>query len=173
MNAYFDAMRRYATFSGRSTRSQYWLYTLISFLFLCIAGIFDVALGFADENVMLITGIVYLAHFIPTIAVTVRRLHDTDRSGWWMLIPFVPVVGLIAILIFLCMPSTPGANRFGDPANSGTPAAGGQPTIKGSGTSNASHLDQLEKLASLRSSGAIDDSEFERMKATLLTPGSN
>lgn len=111
MNAYLNAMRRYATFSGRSTRSQFWLYTLIAFLLLCVAAMFDVALGFADEETLVIAGIVYLAHLIPTLAVTVRRLHDIDRTGWWVLIAFVPLVGLIVMLVFFCTPSTPGANR--------------------------------------------------------------
>lgn len=167
MNTYFDAMRRYATFSGRSTRAQYWLFTLIMFLFLCVAFALDVALGNADEDVLVVTGIVYLAHFIPTLAVTVRRLHDADHSGWWMLIAFVPLVGLIVMLIFLCTPSTPGANRFGG-AGKGPLTAVHEPISERSATSSLAHLDKLEKLASLRSSGAIDDGEFEGMKADLL-----
>ncbi|WP_421926706.1 DUF805 domain-containing protein [Neoaquamicrobium sediminum] len=166
MNAYLDAMRHYATFSGRSTRSQFWLYTLIAFLLLCVAMMFDVALGLADEETWVITGVVYLAHLIPTLAVTVRRLHDIDRAGWWVLISFVPLVGLIVMLVFFCTPSTPGANRFGHAP--GAVAAPYAAVGASSAPSSPAHLDQLEKLASLRASGAIDDGEFERMKADVL-----
>lgn len=168
MNAYFDAMRRYATFGGRSTRAQYWLFTLILFLFSCVAFALDAAVGNVDEGALFVTGIVYFAHFIPMLAVTVRRLHDTDRSGWWMLIAFVPFVGQIVMLIFLCTPSTAGANRFGGEAGKGPLTAAYTPTSERSAPSGLTHLDKLEKLASLRSSGAIDDGEFETMKADLL-----
>lgn len=161
-------MRRYATFSGRSTRSQFWLFTVVYMAILIVAAMLDGILMIDPSGeALIIAGIVSLVHLIPSFAVLVRRLHDTDRSGWWILTCIVPPVGLIVLTIFACTAST-GPNRFGLPVgqHAGKPAyspAGGHQAPPA-----ASHLDQLEKLAALRSSGAIDDGEFERMKADLL-----
>lgn len=161
MTAYFDALRRYFDFSGRSTRSQFWLYTLTGFVILLVSAAVDIALGFDPEEVMPVTGVVNLLHFIPTLAVTVRRLHDTDRTGAWLLLGLVPIVGTVVLLVFLCLPSTT-SNRFGVSQHDAN-AFGRNPTH------DTMNLDQLEKLASLRASGAIDEAEFGRMKADLLT----
>lgn len=161
MTAYFDALRRYFDFSSRSTRSQFWLYTLTLFVLLLVCAMIDIALGFDTEEVMPVTGLVNLLHLIPTLAVTVRRLHDTDRTGAWLLLGLVPIVGTVVLLVFLCLPST-SSNRFGVSKNDAN-AFGQNPTR------DTMNLDQLEKLASLRASGAIDEAEFGRMKADLLT----
>ena len=81
MNAYFDGMRRYASFSGRSTRSQYWLFQLVQFALLVIGLIIDVSIGTDNPNGGLVVGIVAVVHLLPSFAVFVRRLHDSDRSG--------------------------------------------------------------------------------------------
>lgn len=112
---------RYAAFDGRATRSEYWWFQLFTLLVaLCVYGI---AIGFAlatRSYAGIFVAVVGLAIFglislIPSWAVLVRRLHDTDRSGWWLLIVFLPWIGAIILLVFLVMPSTEGFNRFGPP----------------------------------------------------------
>lgn len=161
MTAYFDALRRYFDFSGRASLSQFWLYTLTVVVILLVCAMVDLALGFDPEEGLPVTGLVNLLHFIPTLAVSVRRLHDSDRRGWWLLIGLVPIVGTVVLLVFFCLPSTT-SNRFGGSQNDAN-AFGRNPTH------DTMNLDQLEKLASLRASGAIDEAEFGRMKADLLT----
>lgn len=167
MTAYFDAMRRYFDFSGRSTRSQFWLFTLIVLVLGIIAIILDAAvLGSSEPS--LFSAIVYLAHLTPSIAVTFRRLHDSNKRGWWVLIGLVPLVGIIALIVFGCLPSSTGHNRFGPPAGQhAVTSAAAAPTAR-TAMQGGSVVDQLEKLTTMRASGAIDDVEFERMKADLL-----
>ncbi|TCT02974.1 DUF805 domain-containing protein [Aquabacter spiritensis] len=113
MNAYLDAMRNYATFSGRTSRSGYWLFVLILILIELVAAVLDVVLlGYAIEHGGPISGIVHLIHFIPALAIAVRRLHDIDRTGWWLLL-YLTVIGGLVVLIFHILPGTRGANRFG------------------------------------------------------------
>jgi uncharacterized membrane protein YhaH (DUF805 family) len=160
-------MRRYFDFSGRSTRAQFWLFALVYVVIAIIAMIIDAAIGSSPEaGPGVITALVALAHLIPGLAVTVRRLHDINRSGWWVLIELVPLVGLIVMLVFLCSGSTQGPNRFGPAVGSrgGVAAAGGAPVT----ASGGADIDKLEKLASLKASGAIDDAEYQRMKSQLL-----
>jgi uncharacterized membrane protein YhaH (DUF805 family) len=99
----------YAQFSGRSTRAEFWFFQLAVFAVLVVAMGMDVAAG--------LNGILYivvaLALVVPTIAVTVRRLHDQDKSGWWYFISFVPFVGGIWLLVLMCLESSPGANQYG------------------------------------------------------------
>jgi len=173
MHYYIDAMRNYAVFSGRASRSQYWFFSLALFIMLVVAMVIDQTVGDTtrDEPGGLFTAIVYLAHLLPAIAVTVRRLHDTDRSGWWILAGLVPLIGQIALLVFLCLPSTPGANRFGSNFADDAGAKPG-PNPRGMAQTNAiaaAPLDQLEKIASLRASGAIDEDEFKQLKANVIS----
>jgi uncharacterized membrane protein YhaH (DUF805 family) len=168
MHHYVNAMRQYAVFPGRATRSQYWMFSLVLFGMLIVALMIDQVFGdtTTDEPAGVITGLVYLAHLVPSIAVGVRRLHDTDRSGWWLLALLVPLIGQLAVLIFMCQPSTPGRNRFdATPGNEPHERfSGSAPTTAASSQS----LEQLEKIASLRSSGAIDEDEFKQLKANVL-----
>lgn len=190
MDAYLDAMRRYAHFNGRSSRSQYWLYTLALCLILMACTILDVVARIDPKgNALVITGIVYVAHLLPTIAVTVRRLHDTDRSGWWLLIACVPLVGLITLLVFACTPSTAGANRFGPQPQGNNVQQPSQPMpaqtmpvqvmpvqavpnhvqpVQTAAAPAPAMVDQLSRLADLRASGALDDGEYQTLKADLL-----
>lgn len=170
MSAYLAALHRYFDFAGRSTRSEFWLFTLTLMILMVIA----IAVDSAIESPGVLAGLVYAAHVIPSFSVTVRRLHDIDRSGWWVLIGFVPLVGSIVLLVFACTGGTDAPNRFGvrrgSPASS-APAAAPVPVAEGS-AANAP-LDHLEKLAALRSSGAIDDGEFQRLKSGLLGKASS
>ncbi|MEW6255480.1 MAG: DUF805 domain-containing protein [Pseudomonadota bacterium] len=113
MNAYLDAMRHYATFSGRTSRAGFWLYTLFYFIIMSVAGVLDsLVVGIDVSDGGPITAIVSLIHFVPGIAIGVRRLHDIDRTGWWLLIAFTGI-GIIVLFIFNVLAGTVGPNRFG------------------------------------------------------------
>jgi uncharacterized membrane protein YhaH (DUF805 family) len=98
----------YVTFAGRAIRSEYWYWTLFFFIGSIVAGIIDAVLG-----IRVFDTIFGLAVLLPSIAVGVRRLHDLDRSGWWLLLGFIPLIGAIVLLIWFCSRGTVGANRFG------------------------------------------------------------
>ncbi len=99
---------KYATFSGRATRSEYWWF----FLFYIIAYIALIALTVVSESLALLALVFSLGMLIPSIAVGARRLHDTDKSAWWLLLGIVPLIGLL-LIYFLAIPGTQGDNRFG------------------------------------------------------------
>lgn len=126
-------LKRYAEFSGRSRRKEYWMFFLLHLIVLFAIGIFGAILGtfspeaFTPEGIGGIStggiilfslfGLYALAIFIPSLAVQVRRLHDTERSGWWVLLGIIPIVnyiGFIVLLVFYCLEGTKGKNRFGD-----------------------------------------------------------
>jgi len=109
MSWYLEALRNYAKFSGRARRSEYWFFVLFYLIFGLVAGVVDGLVG-SDGFVSVIY---LLAMFIPSLSVTVRRLHDTDRSGWWLLISFIPLIGAIVLLVFTVLDSTPGQNQYG------------------------------------------------------------
>ena len=99
---------KYATFSGRATRSEYWWF----YLFCMLVMIALAALTSISDIFGMIYGVFILGSLIPSIAVGVRRLHDTDKSGWWLLIGLVPFIGLL-LIYFLAIAGTPDDNRFG------------------------------------------------------------
>src|SRR6185436_4072398 len=107
----------YATFSGRSSRSAYWYWVLFAFIVGVVATIIDIAIG--SRIVSVITS---LALLLPGLAVTVRRLHDIGRSGWWVLIVLVPFIGAIVLIVFALQPSE-GPNSYGDRPDTGSGAS--------------------------------------------------
>lgn len=115
MDWFLQAMKKYATFEGRSRRKEYWYFVLFYCLLIIGLSIVDGFAGTFEEEagIGLFSGLFVLGTFLPTIAVLVRRLHDTNRSGWWVLINFVPVLGAIVLLVFTVQDSQPGGNRFG------------------------------------------------------------
>ena len=125
MEWYLKVMRdNYANFNGRARRKEYWMYTLVfTVLLIALMTIMFSVLSFSDETgietgpsvyLTVILVIVFLfAHFIPTIALTVRRLHDTGKSGWWYLIVFVPYLGNFVIFIFTLIDGDRGDNKYG------------------------------------------------------------
>jgi uncharacterized membrane protein YhaH (DUF805 family) len=115
MNWYLEALKKYATFEGRARRKEYWFFQLFNVLAVLVLALVDGATGTfsAEAGLGLLSGLYVLVILVPSIAVTVRRLHDTDRSGWWFLIGFVPLIGGLVLLVFALLDSTPGANRFG------------------------------------------------------------
>jgi uncharacterized membrane protein YhaH (DUF805 family) len=131
---YLEVMKKYAVFTGRARRKEYWMFHLVNFVILlpimgvAIAGIlmqprthrpglflpfFLIAFGYS------------LATLIPSLAVSVRRLHDTDLSGWWLLISLVPLGGIV-VFVFHVLDGTPGPNRYGPNPKGGVTSAAGQ-----------------------------------------------
>jgi len=115
VNWYREALRKYATFEGRARRREYWYFVFGNFLAMIALMTVDLTIGTFNETaeIGLFSGLFTLAILIPSFAVTVRRLHDTDRSGWWVLISFIPILGTLVLLVFTLLDSQPGANRFG------------------------------------------------------------
>jgi len=105
-----SAFARWDTFSGRAGGTEYWWFVLFGAVAFGVASLLDRA-TFGHDS--LFGAICTLVLLMPYIAVAVRRLHDTNRSGWWLLLILVPMVGNIVLLIWCCTPSTPGPNRFG------------------------------------------------------------
>jgi uncharacterized membrane protein YhaH (DUF805 family) len=109
MNGYVATLKKYADFSGRARRTEYWLFVLFNMVIAVLLSVIDYVLSSPG-----IIGLLFaLAILLPSIAVGVRRLHDTDRSGWWLLIAFVPLIGGIVLLVFFVLDSTPGDNKYG------------------------------------------------------------
>jgi uncharacterized membrane protein YhaH (DUF805 family) len=101
-------INNYTNFSGRAPRSEYWFAILGYMIVLILANIIDAVTGFPIFSWLLM-----LALFLPILAAAMRRLHDNDKSAWWILLGLVPVVGSIGLLVLLCLPGTVGTNRFG------------------------------------------------------------
>lgn len=124
MNWYLAAFKKYAEFSGRATRQEYWMFVLFNMVFASAASLLDGFLGlnYAGSyggNYGLINGLYSLILFIPGLAVTVRRLHDTKRSGWFLLIALIPIIGWIRIIVVLAKAGENGYNKYGaDPQES-------------------------------------------------------
>ncbi|MDP1666809.1 MAG: DUF805 domain-containing protein [Methylobacter sp.] len=115
MNWYLEVLKKYAEFNGRASRQEYWFFMLFNIIISAFFATIDFFSGTfnAETGVGLLSGLYSLAVLIPGIAVTVRRLHDTDRSGWWLLIPLIPVIGGIVLFIFMVQDSTSGDNQYG------------------------------------------------------------
>ena len=109
MNWYLDAIKKkYADFSGRARRTEYWMFVLFSIIVGVVLSIVDAMITGG------LLGMIYaLAILIPSLAVGARRLHDTNRSGWWLLIALVPFVGVLILIYFLVLDSQPGDNQYG------------------------------------------------------------
>ena len=129
--------RRYVDFLGRSRRREYWMFVLFTVL---VSAILEAVFGTrtssygpsgANFNVAIqggvggvLSGLFSIASFIPSLAVSVRRLHDQDRSGWFLLLAFIPLFGWIALLVLMCLEGTSGPNRFGSDPKGRIDAAG-------------------------------------------------
>ena len=115
MNWYIQVLKKYAVFSGRARRKEYWMFVLFNIIFAVVAVILDNILGtsFQGAGYGLFYLLYGLAVIIPSIAVGVRRLHDTDRSGWWLLICLIPIIGGIWLIVLLATAGTAGENKYG------------------------------------------------------------
>ena len=115
MNWYLEVLKKYAVFDGRARRMEYWMFILFNLIISVVLVIIDSLIGtiIRQAGFGLLQGLYDLAVLIPSIAVTVRRLHDTGRTGWWILIGLIPVIGGIVLLIFMLLDSEPGENQYG------------------------------------------------------------
>ena len=109
MNWYLEVLKKYAVFNGRATRMELWMFSLFNGIIAFGLAIVDGLVGSGGALIMLY----YLAIIIPVLAVSIRRLHDTGRSGWWYLIGCVPLIGGIVLLIFFVEDSQRGENQYG------------------------------------------------------------
>ncbi|WP_233356542.1 DUF805 domain-containing protein [Pseudomonas mangrovi] len=105
---YVDVLKKYAVFDGRARRAEYWWFTLFSVIASIVLSIIDGILGMPS----VLSGIYALAVLLPSIGVAIRRLHDTGRSGWWLLLALVPIAGIV-LIVFLALDSQPGENQYG------------------------------------------------------------
>jgi uncharacterized membrane protein YhaH (DUF805 family) len=108
-----SGFRNYVGFSGRASRSEYWYWVLFAFLVGIAASIADASLGGGMSTVGILGGIVGLALLLPNIAIAIRRLHDRDKSGWWLLLVLIPLIGAIILIVWFVVRGTSGPNRFG------------------------------------------------------------
>jgi uncharacterized membrane protein YhaH (DUF805 family) len=107
MNWYLDVLKKYAVFDGRAGRQEFWMFALIHFGVAILLSIIDAVIGLG-----FLATLYFLAVLLPAVGVTIRRLHDTDRSGWWALLGLVPILGL-ALLVLCALEGTPGDNQYG------------------------------------------------------------
>jgi uncharacterized membrane protein YhaH (DUF805 family) len=109
MNWYLAVLKNYTGFRGRASRTEFWMFNLVNFLVMLALWIL-----YGAVHALGVLVVVYeLGLLLPSLAVSVRRLHDTNRSGWWLLIDLIPLIGAIVLLIFLCTDSTSADNEYG------------------------------------------------------------
>ncbi len=130
---YLEVMRKYAVFTGRARRKEYWMFQLVNFIVLfpiMVVGIAGIVMQPRTQRLVwviplfLIILVYSLATVVPSLAVSIRRLHDADLSGWWLLISLVPMGGIV-VFVFHVMDGTPGPNRYGpNPKGVVAPSAG-------------------------------------------------
>ena len=165
---FWDVIRNhYVDFDGVATRKQFWLFVLWSVLFpfIIIMGFLLIQLwqeehsfiysilGLILSGLMLLCSLIYLLSFIPSITISVRRLHDAGFSGWFLLLNFVPYVGSLVVFIMFLLPSKIHDNKYRN---------GGKNII------SENNIDKLEKLHSLREKGVITEKKFEKQKKDIL-----
>ena len=110
MNWYLEVLKKYAVFNGRARRQEYWMFMLINMIISFVLGLVEGLFGGPG-----VIGYIYsLAILLPGIGVSIRRLHDTGRSGLWLLVSFIPLIGAIVLLVFMATDSAPGDNQYGE-----------------------------------------------------------
>lgn len=174
MKGYLFAMRDYFKSAGRASRRQYLSFALIGLVLIpFLTEVLALALGASNQVGQGVAMGVIALHIIPLFAVSIRRLHDFDRSTQWVLIMFLPLVNVLLILALCVWPPTPEENRYGSREDIGRkvyttaeriePAARSEPT-----GASLSIVEQLERLQVLRANDVLDEEEFAEMKAKLL-----
>jgi len=112
MKWYIEALRKYAVFHGRARRREFWLFTIINTLIGLVLASFDGTFQ-ASGGYGAVSGLYALGTLIPSLAVSVRRLHDTDRSGWWLLLSLVPFIGCLILFVVWLLAGDQAVNRYG------------------------------------------------------------
>lgn len=176
MKHFVAALSKYFDFSGRSSRAEFWWFTL----FMAVINVIAMALdeGQSPNGVGIFYLISAVFFFLPSLAVTVRRLHDTDRNSAWILIVLIPIIGTLIFLYFMVSASTPGSNRFGPSPYADDNAYGADLSDYGQREPDLAArqvapvrdvtIDQLEKISALKQAGAITEEEFASMKRRIL-----
>lgn len=125
MKWYFEVLKKYAVFSGRARRKEYWMFILFNMIFVSVLMILEKVLGIGQSYQIIcnshtldffqgyLTLIYSVAVFIPNLAVSIRRMHDIGKSGWMVLISLIPIIGWIWILILFCTKGISGENKYG------------------------------------------------------------
>jgi uncharacterized membrane protein YhaH (DUF805 family) len=115
MNWYLEVLKKYVVFEGRARRKEYWFFILFNVLISTALGFIDWLTGNInpETGIGILSGIYALGVMLPGMAVSVRRLHDTGRSGWWLLITFLPVIGAILFFYFMVLDGNPERNEYG------------------------------------------------------------
>tara|TARA_R110002095_G_scaffold25573_3_gene26184 strand:+ start:1296 stop:1691 length:396 start_codon:yes stop_codon:yes gene_type:complete len=114
MNWYLAVINKYVDFSGRARRKEYWMFFLFNIIISFVVSLLGGLIGGKDGLLTLSLPSLYtLFIFLPSLAVTVRRLHDTNRSGWWILITLVPFIGALILFVFTILDSDPNSNEYG------------------------------------------------------------
>lgn len=171
MNHFINVLKKYATFTGRATRSEYWYFVLIySITYTILMGI-DFAIGTFSKQLMengsflgFLSTAYSLSLFLPSLAVTVRRLHDINKSAWWILLILVPIIGFIMLVIYLCTNSKED-NKYGiNPKN----LVDEEEKDNSSSESSNDVITQLEKLSKLKEDGVLTQEEFDTQKQQIL-----
>ena len=178
----WQAYARYFDFSGRSDRTEFWWFCFSFWLLVAGGGLLDLAFfGSAVNAVGEPTGVfaplTILFSLTPSLAVTVRRLHDINRSGWWCLIGLIPILGFILQLVWMLTPGTRASNQFGSPPSRREPdlrhalEAGLDPDFTRPSAPLSSSLprddrfDKLERLAKLRDTDLLSENELQKLKS--------
>lgn len=172
-----SGFKNYVQFNGRATRSAFWWWILFAFLIGCAAAILDASLGLktgSTGSTGPFNALVSLALLLPGLAVTVRRLHDTNHSGWWYLLVFT-IIGVIPLLIWFCQAGTPSANKYGgvalgeaDDLALAAQSFGHAASPPSTPPRPTDALSRLEQLGRLRDQGVLTAAEFEAEKAKLI-----
>jgi len=114
MNWYMQPLKKYAAFNGRARRREYWTFMIINDIIVFLLSLFEGIAGIAPNTDYSVLAIIFsLFVLIPSLAVSVRRLHDVGRNGLWLLIVFIPVIGVVALLIFYLLDSQAETNDYG------------------------------------------------------------
>lgn len=109
MNWYLQAIKNYINFSGRARRREYWMFALINAFFIAVLSILDGFIG-----IRITSGLYSAFVLVPSVSAQFRRLHDIDKSAWWILIGLIPIVGAVILLVFAFKEGTEGENKYGN-----------------------------------------------------------
>ncbi len=109
MKWFIQAFKKYAVFNGRARRKEFWMYYLFLIIFMVVAAVIDAAMGS-----FVLSAVFTLVTLVPTLSVYIRRLHDTGRSGWWILISLIPLVGSLVLFYFLISDGGVEDNQYGE-----------------------------------------------------------
>ena len=160
MNWYLKALKKYAVFSGRAQRAEFWYFILFSIIVSILLTVVDIMLGLYNpkSGMGVLSGIYALAILIPSIAVGTRRLHDIGKSGWWQFIALIPILGAIVLIVWFAIDSKED-NKYGKNPKK---------LSNKNNIVNNNSIDQLEKLANLKEKGLLTEEEFNSKKQELL-----